>query len=74
VTSRTPTRAFWDNVWQRSNFDEGSQDAITGALVYSRSMISVEPPSATSPYAKLHYEDPRQVVLSYLPTAPVGRR
>jgi hypothetical protein len=65
-------KGFWDNVWQRSNFDEGSQDAITGALVYSRSMISVEPPSATSPYAKLHYEDPRQVVLSYLPDGSRG--
>jgi hypothetical protein len=65
-------KSFWDNVWQRSDFDAGSQDAITGALVYSRSMISVEPPSATSPYAKLHYEDPRQVVLSYLPDGSRG--
>jgi hypothetical protein len=65
-------KGFWDNVWQRSNFDEGSQDAITGALVYGRSMISVEPPSATSPYARLHYEDPRQVVLSYLPDGSRG--
>jgi len=64
-------RDFWDNVWQRSDFDAGSQDAITGALVYSRSMISVEPPSGSSRYARMHYEDPRQVVLSYLPD---GRR
>lgn len=63
---------FWNSVWQRSDFDAGSQDAITGALVYSRSMISVEPPSAASPYAKLHYEDPRQVVLSYLPDGSRG--
>ena len=63
---------FWDNVWQRSDFDAGSQEAITAALVYSRSMISVEPPSATSPYARLHYEDPRQVVLSYLPDGSRG--
>jgi hypothetical protein len=57
----------WDNVWQRSDFDAGSQDAITSALVYSRSLISVEPPSSASPYARLHYEDPRQVVLAYTP-------
>lgn len=64
-------KAFWDNVWQRSDFDAGSQDAITSALVYSRSMISVEPPSTSSPYAKLHYEDPRQVVIAH---APGGQR
>lgn len=57
----------WDNIWQRSDFDEGSQDAITNALVYSRSMVSVEPPSASSPYARLHYEDPRQVVIAHGP-------
>jgi hypothetical protein len=57
----------WDNNWQRSDFDAGSQDAITAALVYSRSMISVEPPSASSPFSRLHYEDPRQVVLAQNP-------
>lgn len=57
----------WDNIWQRSDFDEGSQDAITNALVYSRSMVSVEPPSASSEYARLHYEDPRQVVVAHGP-------
>jgi hypothetical protein len=54
----------WDNIWQRSDFDEGSQDAITSALVYSRSMVSVEPPGASG-YARLHYEDPRQVVIAH---------
>lgn len=58
-------RDVWDNIWQRSNFDEGSQDAITAALVYSRSMVSVEPPSATSDYSRLHYEDPRQVIVAH---------
>lgn len=57
----------WDNIWQRSDFDEGSQDAITSALVYSRSMVSVEPPGATE-YARLHYEDPRQVVIAHGPS------
>jgi hypothetical protein len=61
----------WDNIWQRSDFDAGSQDATTAALVYSRSFISVEPPSVGSEFARLHFEDPRQVVLSYLPD---GRR
>lgn len=56
----------WNNVWQRSEFDEGSQDAITNALVYSRSMVSVEPPGTTD-YARLHYEDPRQVVVAHGP-------
>jgi len=56
----------WDNIWQRSDFDEGSQDAITSALVYSRSIVSVEPPGA-SEFARLHYEDPRQVVVAHGP-------
>lgn len=59
----------WDML-QRCDFDEGSQDAITSALVYSRSFISVEPPSGDRP-ARLHYEDPRQVVLA---TWPDGSR
>lgn len=61
----------WDRIWQGSNFDEGSQDAITSALVYSRSFVSVEPPSTSDGAAKLHYEDPRQVVLA---TWPDGSR
>jgi len=63
-------KVVWDML-QRCDFDEGSQDAITAALVYSRSFLSVEPPSAGSESARLHYEDPRQVVMAYLPD---GRR
>lgn len=63
-------KGVWDDIWQRSDFDEGSQDAITGALVYSRSMVSVEPPSATSEFSRLHYEDPRQVVVAHGPNGP----
>jgi hypothetical protein len=59
----------WDTL-QRCDFDEGSQDAITAALVYSRSFLSVEPPSSNRP-ARVHYEDPRQVVLA---TWPDGTR
>jgi hypothetical protein len=57
----------WDNIWQRSDFDQGSQDATTSALVYGRSCVSVEPPNSGSDYARLHYEDPRQVVVAYAP-------
>jgi hypothetical protein len=56
----------WDDIWQRSDFDAGSQEATTAALVYSRSFISVAPPSGDQG-ARLHYEDPRQVVLAYTP-------
>lgn len=61
----------WNDVWQGSDFDEGSQEAITSALVYSRSFVSVEPPQSSDGKAKLHYEDPRQVILA---TWPDGRR
>jgi hypothetical protein len=37
----------WDGIWQGSDFDEGSQEAITAALVYSRSFVSVEPPASS---------------------------
>lgn len=58
----------WDNIWQRSDFDAGSQEVTTSALVYSRSFISVAPPSSDSDFARLYYEDPRQVVLAQAPT------
>jgi hypothetical protein len=57
--------AVWDD-WQRSDFDAGSQEAITAALWAARSYISVSPPNGTQ-RARLHYEDPRQVVLAYTP-------
>lgn len=62
-------KVVWD-LLQRCDFDESSQDAITSALVYSRSFLSVEPPTGSRP-ARLHYEDPRQVVLA---TWPDGSR
>ncbi len=55
----------WDDLWQRSDFDAGSQEATTAALVYGRSYVSVSPP--VDGRARLHYEDPRQVVLAYTP-------
>lgn len=60
----------WDML-QRCDFDEGSQEAITSALVYSRSFVSVSPPTANGP-AQLHYEDPRQVVMAYNPNGSRG--
>lgn len=63
-------KVVWDML-QRCDFDAGSQEAITSALVYSRSFVSVQPPSGNEP-ARLHYEDPRQVVLSYLPDGSRG--
>jgi hypothetical protein len=64
-------KVVWD-LWQRSDFDAGSQEAITAALVYSRSFVSVEPPSGSTDLAQLHYEDPRQVVQAYLPNGQRG--
>lgn len=61
----------WDKIWQLSNFDEGSQEAITAALVYSRSFVSVTPPTGDLG-PRLAYEDPRQVVMSYLPDGSRG--
>lgn len=60
-------RDVWDDLWQRSNFDAGSQEAITSALVYGRSFVSVEPPSGGSEFSTLHYEDPRQVIVAHGP-------
>lgn len=62
-------KGVWD-ILQRGDFDENSQDAITAALVYGRSFLSVEPPSGDRP-PRLHFEDPRQVVLA---TWPDGSR
>jgi hypothetical protein len=59
-------KGVWDDIWQRSDFDAGSQEAITAALVYSRSFVSVSPPDSNG-RAGLHYEDPRQVVMAYTP-------
>lgn len=58
---------IWNDIWQRSDFDAGSQEAITSALLYSRSFVSVSPPDADNEFARLNYEDPRQVVLAYTP-------
>jgi hypothetical protein len=65
-------KSVWDDIWQASDFDEGSQDAITSALVYSRSFVSVDPPNGTRDAALLRYEDPRQTVMAYSPDGSRG--
>lgn len=62
----------WDGIWQGSDFDEGSQEAITAALVYSRSFISVAPPASSDGTSRLYYEDPRQVVMASRPDGTRG--
>jgi len=64
-------KLFWDDVWQRSDFDSGSQEAITAALVYGRSFVSVAPPTTTAG-PRMFYEDPRQVVLASTPDGDRG--
>jgi hypothetical protein len=47
-------------IWQESDFDAGSSEAITHALVYGRCPISVDPDGP-----RLLVEDPRQVIVAY---------
>lgn len=53
-------------IWKGSDFDAGSDEAIAAALICARSFVSVEPPSGDGD-PRLHYEDPREVVLAYSP-------
>ena len=50
-------------IWRESDFDAGSDDAIMAALICGRSFVSVAPP-AGGKGPRLHYEDPRNVVLA----------
>jgi Phage portal protein, SPP1 Gp6-like len=47
-------------IWQNSDFDAGSAESITHALVYGRSFVSVDPNGP-----RLLGEDPRQVIVAY---------
>lgn len=53
-------------IWKDSNFDAGSDEAITSALICERSFVSVAPPIGDG-NPRLSYEDPSQVVLAYSP-------
>jgi Phage portal protein, SPP1 Gp6-like len=55
-------------IWQASDFDAGSGEAITQALTYGRGFISVDPNDGDP---LLLQEDARQVVVAY---SPEGRR
>jgi hypothetical protein len=57
-------KGVWDDIWQRSDFDAGSQEATTAALIYGRSFVSVGEPVGDAP-ARLHYEDPRNCIVAY---------
>jgi len=50
-------------IWGESNFDAGSDEAITAAIICARSFVSVSPP-ANGKGPRLNYEDPRNVVLA----------
>jgi hypothetical protein len=53
-------------IWKDSDFDAGSDEAITAALIYERSFVSVAPPK-DGKNPRLSFEDPSQVVLAYSP-------
>lgn len=53
-------------IWKASDFDAGSDEAIAAAVICGRGFVSVEPPKGDGD-PRLHYEDPRQVVLAYNP-------
>jgi hypothetical protein len=54
-------RDAW-RIWQESDMDAGSGEAITQALTYNRSFISVDPAGGIP---RLLLEDARQVVVAY---------
>lgn len=53
-------------IWKDSDFDAGSDEAITSALICERSFVSVSPPQGDG-NPRLSYEDPSEVVLAYSP-------
>lgn len=53
-------------IWKDSDFDAGSDEAITAALICERSFVSVSPPKGDE-NPRLAFEDPSQVVLAYSP-------
>lgn len=53
-------------IWKDSDFDAGSDEAITSALICERSFVSVSPPK-DGKNPRLNYEDPSEVVLAHSP-------
>jgi hypothetical protein len=56
-------RDAW-RMWQASDFDAGSEQAITDALIYGRGFISVDEPGEDG-QPRFYAEDPRQVYVAY---------
>lgn len=50
-------------IWNESDFDAGSDEAIMAAIIGGRSCVSVSPPTSDKG-PRLNYEDPRNVVLA----------
>jgi hypothetical protein len=61
----------WD-IWQRSNFDNDSDQAILEALITGQSYVLVSPGGSEGDPAALYAEHPSQAVVEYVPGT--GRR
>lgn len=61
----------WD-IWQRSNFDNDSDQAILEALITGQSYVLVAPGAAEGDRATLYAEHPSQAIVEYAPGS--GRR
>lgn len=61
----------WD-IWQRSNFDNDSDQAILEALIAGQSYILVTPGTAEGDQPELYAEHPSQAIVAYVPGS--GRR
>jgi hypothetical protein len=59
-------------IWQRSNFDNDSDQAILEALITGQSYVLVAPGAAEGDPATLYAEHPSQAIVEYVPGA--GRR
>lgn len=63
--------ATWD-IWQGSNFDNDSDQAILEALITAQSYVLVAPPAAEGGLPLLFAEHPSQAIVEYVPGT--GRR
>jgi hypothetical protein len=61
----------WD-IWQASNFDTDSDQAILEALICGQSYALVAPPATDGGYPLLYAEHPSQTIVEYVPGT--GRR
>jgi hypothetical protein len=61
----------WD-IWQASNFDNDSDQAILEALITGQSYVLVAPPAGAGKLPQLYAEHPSQAIVEYVPGT--GRR